>query len=1545
MINFPKIIVERLKGTGGGDNYLVKKGESPFNPNIPPPQPPVGIGDTYVFSTVNNSQVTGSLPISIGLITTGNPNWTIMDTLTGELLANSFGVVTEGITIQSDTASPDIIDMVNIAQPGFPNRRYTLRGNVNIVAIGTFQSIPLPGETGSVVVHSYSNNIKQYMFSINNANLTVPSHLPRHITSTANMFAESNLFNQDIGNWDTSNVKDMSHMFVGASAFNRDISRWKVRSVTNMTHMFLNATAFNQDLSPWCVSAIPSQPSNFDIGASRWSKLRPRWGTCPADEEVEPPYVPPVEEEVDDETIIKDFDFAVMRYKWLQSGGRDLDTRTYITTPDRSNRKVGWARLKNDNSYLIWNEDNTGSGVESVLIDIGKLKLDYPSEPILNIKMDAFWYNQLGDGKINLEFVTFKGGSMAISGYDWVNQGGLPIQILTLPVNTLVTMADDIDGENLATLSYDTLLKKGTFTPRDGPSIPLPDDGGGEVTPPPVGGGGNGPGGSVIPSNPVYPTDTQGFTFSVQTYNNESGSAPFELNLSMVDVGWALYSGSTKILSSTLISPEVTASISGRSVSLSFHLGANATRTFTFVGVAEQAIFYVPNTNYVGQEFTINRFSSTIIHHSFNVGHANLIVPNTLPNYVTSTKSMFYRALRFNQDLSGWDVSRVTNMADMFRLAESFNQNIGMWNTGNVTDMNSMFNNAVTFNQDISPWNVGKVTDMDNMFNNASSFSQDLSYWCVTNVTSEPYNFKINANVFWDTLKPIWGTCPSQDGGGVLTPLTIEIDNRAYDDVQTFVVEVPRYQTYVIKINGDVQYADGAVSPGNGMDVDGSLRTLYFGVPPNAVSTFVVEGELAYIDISTNAYTQQATIFNVLNYSDTIYRYSFSVKGSLLTVPQELSPVITSTYEMFSECTNFNQDISMWDVSNVTNMYGMFNGATNFNQNLSGWNVIHIPTEPTNFSFFTPAWVLPKPNWGGVVIEPPVQSAFVFDVDTREQDGERTFTVIVPSGEACEIYRDGEIAYSTIFEDPLVSSSVRWPNNTITITVPVGLMQTFRVIATPTLSKLELSVNSYSPALAAINVTSFSTDIVKYEFHTYNWNLSVQAPLPEHVTTTYLMFSQCHKFNSDISGWDMSNVVNAGYMFSACSIFNQNLANWNVANITNMAGMFYGTSVFNQDLSTWNVVHIPTEPADFATGSVEWTLPKPSWGGPTTAGFKFTVTGEPDISTMYISLDSPQPNWTLSQNGVVIGGGAQGNGNYVQFANTGSRVNDYVLVGGDFVVVLGLASWNSQVDRVDVTEFPPVAVTVRFKMEGTDLSVPTVLPSNITSLGSMFEGCAKFNQDISMWDTSNVTEMYGVFFGCVAFNQNINAWDVSSVGDTYDMFNGCSSYNQPMNRWDVSSVYDMHAMFSDATSFNQDISSWNVENVTNMSNMFANARLFNQDLYPWNVVKIPSEPNGFSYSTSSWELPKPLWADGNWVSTGYTQTDATVTIFAAKRTTLGLFTTSIICPPVVEEITQEVMIGNLNEQVDAAVKQMVGSSTVIWELDTVNQQITYLPSN
>jgi len=56
--------------------------------------------------------------------------------------------------------------------------------------------------------------------------------------------------------------------------------------------------------------------------------------------------------------------------------------------------------------------------------------------------------------------------------------------------------------------------------------------------------------------------------------------------------------------------------------------------------------------------------------------------------------SMFIYERNFNQDISKWDVSNVTNMREMFYNASSFSQDISQWDTSKVTNKDRMFVNC-----------------------------------------------------------------------------------------------------------------------------------------------------------------------------------------------------------------------------------------------------------------------------------------------------------------------------------------------------------------------------------------------------------------------------------------------------------------------------------------------------------------------------------------------------------------------------------------------------------------------------------------------------------------------------------------------------------------------------------------------------------------------------------------------------------------------------------------------------------------------------------
>jgi surface protein len=124
-------------------------------------------------------------------------------------------------------------------------------------------------------------------------------------------------------------------------------------------------------------------------------------------------------------------------------------------------------------------------------------------------------------------------------------------------------------------------------------------------------------------------------------------------------------------------------------------------------------------------------------------------LPTGIPATVTNLSSMLEDCDLFNQAISTWDTSFVTNMSRMFANNDgvsSFNQNIGNWNVRKVTTFFNMFNTATAFNNGGAPmlWSEGGgigndssvvTIDMRNMFLSATAFNSDITGWNTSKVT------------------------------------------------------------------------------------------------------------------------------------------------------------------------------------------------------------------------------------------------------------------------------------------------------------------------------------------------------------------------------------------------------------------------------------------------------------------------------------------------------------------------------------------------------------------------------------------------------------------------------------------------------------------------------------------------------------------------------------------------------------------------------------------------------------------------------------------
>jgi len=168
-----------------------------------------------------------------------------------------------------------------------------------------------------------------------------------------------------------------------------------------------------------------------------------------------------------------DADYIVLTYAF--NDGTDLDTRTRVTVPDIGQNSlpdyIGWCCSEqwptSGNPILTWGGDNTGTGFESVLIDLIQFKSDYPSQNIITINANAGWYGTVGTNPVYIQAKLYKGGTMVADpdNYTFNNEGFTAAYgaISTGEVVTLDLFTSCVDGQDVRSLEYNLINYNGRF--------------------------------------------------------------------------------------------------------------------------------------------------------------------------------------------------------------------------------------------------------------------------------------------------------------------------------------------------------------------------------------------------------------------------------------------------------------------------------------------------------------------------------------------------------------------------------------------------------------------------------------------------------------------------------------------------------------------------------------------------------------------------------------------------------------------------------------------------------------------------------------------------------------------------------------------------------------------------------------------------------------------------------------------------------------------------------------------------------------------------
>ena len=309
---------------------------------------------------------------------------------------------------------------------------------------------------------------------------------------------------------------------------------------------------------------------------------------------------------------------------------------------------------------------------------------------------------------------------------------------------------------------------------------------------------------------------------------------------------------------------------------------------------------------------------------------SQIIFPsNQYTSNVLSMASMFFGAVKFNSDISNWDVSNVTNMGWMFNRAESFNIDISHWNTSKVNQMGTMFYWAKNFNQPIGTWDTSKVKDMSQMFGNAKTFNQNLSSWDVSKVENMRGMFN-------------WA---EQFDGDISTWNTSEVTNMAgmFGNAKNFNQPIGNWNTSKVTTMASMFYYahkfNQPIGNWNTSNVTNMQSTFHWATVFNQPIG----------NWNTSKVTDMSFMFHIArDFNQPIGNWDTSK--------------VTTMNSMFRQAVNFNHPIGNWDTSNVTNMLMMFHWALNFDQPIENWNTSKVTTMQSMFQW-APKFDQPIGNW------------------------------------------------------------------------------------------------------------------------------------------------------------------------------------------------------------------------------------------------------------------------------------------------------------------------------------------------------------------------------------------------------------------------------------------------------------------------------------------------------------------------------------------------------------------------------------------------------
>ena len=474
---------------------------------------------------------------------------------------------------------------------------------------------------------------------------------------------------------------------------------------------------------------------------------------------------------------------------------------------------------------------------------------------------------------------------------------------------------------------------------------------------------------------------------------------------------------------------------------------------------------------------------------------------------VTDMQNMFSRTTSFNSDLSGWDVSAANNMDGMFYDATSFDSDLSGWDVSSVTTMQNMFFRASSFDSDLSGWDVSAVLHMDDMFDGASSFEQNLGEWYILpaesayDITDASLNVTVISaqNSILDGHNPTYGIDPDDGLDSGLFNMT--------DSTLMFKV-TPSAGTYKVNVTAF------------GSDVfenDNNWRTLTVTVTGQEDSHLSVDAGPDQRVLDESAVTLSGTVSDS-DSTDLTYLWTqnpgspaVTLTGSDTLMPTFTAPDVSSDVDLVFTLTVNDGTDTITDTVTVTVHDAEADFVTTWSDIVTG---INLPIRSSAGSFTV--------DWG---------------------DGKISEYAAIATGKSLIHLYD--------------------IHGTYTIRISGNFSGIYLQDKQGTAGKLQ-SIDQWGD----IEWTTMAGAFYGADNMIYN---ATDVPDLSSVTDMSHMFFDTTGFSSgDLSGWNVSGVTDMRNMF-AFSGYTGDLSDWDVSSVTNMSGMFSVIPPLLGDLSGWDV--------------------------------------------------------------------------------------------------------------------------------------------------------------------------------------------------------------------------------------------------------------------------------------------------------------------------------------------------------------------------------------